>query len=58
MKEYKSDLSAAQLKIKNLEKKLDSVNSSGYFDDAGDKFVRIESETDEKRSSDQDEEIK
>uniref|UniRef100_A0A8R1EN15 AMP-activated protein kinase glycogen-binding domain-containing protein n=1 Tax=Caenorhabditis japonica TaxID=281687 RepID=A0A8R1EN15_CAEJA len=56
-KEYKSDLSVAQLKIKNLEKKLESVKSSGYFEESGDKFVRIDSELDEKRSLDQDEEI-
>ncbi|EFO82698.1 hypothetical protein GCK72_024734 [Caenorhabditis remanei] len=56
VKEYKSDLSAAQLKIKNLEKKLETVKSTGYFDDNGDKFVRIDSESDEK-TQDHDEEI-
>lgn len=54
MKEYKSDLSAAQLKVKNLEKKLESAQSA----DSEEKFVRIDSEIDEKRSQDHDEEIK
>ncbi|CAI2357413.1 unnamed protein product [Caenorhabditis sp. 36 PRJEB53466] len=57
VKEYKSDLSTAQLKIKNLEKELEAVKSSSYFDESGEKFVRIDSELDEKRSQDQDEEI-
>lgn len=57
LKEYKSDYTTAQLKIKNLEKKLETVKSSGYFDDSGDKFVRIDSESDDKRSQDHDEEI-
>ncbi|EGT52932.1 hypothetical protein CAEBREN_15454 [Caenorhabditis brenneri] len=57
LKEYKSDYTTAQLKIKNLEKKLEIVKLSGYFDDSGDKFVRIDSESDEKRSQDHDEEI-
>ncbi|CCD71360.1 AMPK1_CBM domain-containing protein [Caenorhabditis elegans] len=53
VKEYKSDLSAAQLKVKNLEKKLESAQSA----DSEEKFVRIDSEIDEKRSQDHDEEI-
>lgn len=53
-KEYKSDLTAAQLKIKNLEKKLETVKATGYFEDDGDKFIHIESED---KNPDHDEEV-
>ncbi|CAO4385849.1 unnamed protein product [Caenorhabditis nigoni] len=54
-KEFKSDLAAAQLKIKTLEKKLESVKESGYFEEDGEKFVHIDSDC--YKSPDHDEEV-
>ncbi|CAI5456078.1 unnamed protein product [Caenorhabditis angaria] len=57
LREYKQDLSAANDKIKRLSKKLESVKASGYFEEFEDKFVKFDTDGDDKRSQDQDEEV-